>query len=298
MSSAAPTTRTSAIAISATTSSARIRPELVTSRPPSRSPAFRCTRAVAAAGAMPETAAVSERHERGEREDEPVDADLLEPRRRRRGDGDQPLHAPPREEQTGGAAGEREQRAFGQELPHDLAAAGAERGADRDLAPAIGGAREQQAHDVRARDAEHERDGERQDQEHLADVADQILVQRNDRDARPLPLAVLLFELRGDRRHAGLRLRHGDAGLQLRQDAQDDHAARRARRIDPDRAPDVRGDDRRLKSRRHDPGDRRRLPVEENRAADEPGIAVEQPSPQRVADDRRAADRRVDRPPR
>ena len=59
MSSAAPTTRTSAIAISATTSTARILPELVASRPPSRSPAFRCTRAVAAAGAMPETAAVT-----------------------------------------------------------------------------------------------------------------------------------------------------------------------------------------------------------------------------------------------
>ena len=239
-----------------------------------------------------------ERHERGEREDEPVDADVLEPRRRRRRDGDEPLHAPPREEQAGRAAGTGEQRAFRQELPHDLAASGAERGADRDLTAAIGRAREQQAHDVRARDAEHERDGERQDEEHLADVADEILVQRNDRDARPLPLAVLLFELRRDGRHARLRLRHGDARLQLAEDAQDDHPARRARRIDPDRAPDVRGDDRRLKPRRHDPGDGRRLAVEEDRASDEPGIAVEQPSPQRVADDRRAADRRADRPPR
>ena len=77
----------------------------------------------------------------------------------------------------------------------------------------------------------------------------------------------------------------GDAGLHAGEDAQDDDAARRPRGIDPDRAPDIRRDDGRLKSPRHDADDRRRLAVEENRAADQAGIAIEEPRPHRVADD-------------
>ena len=110
-------------------------------------------------------------------------------------------------------------------------------------------------------------------------------MERHQRDARPLPLAVFLFELRGHGGHRRLRLRDGDAGFHLAEDAQHDHPARRARGIDPDRAPDVGGDDRRLERGGHDAGDGRRLPVEQDGASDEPRIAVEQPSPQRIGQD-------------
>ena len=48
-----------------------------------------------------------------------------------------------------------EQHALGEQLPDEPAAAGAERQADRDLAPARRGARQQQVGDVRARDQQH-----------------------------------------------------------------------------------------------------------------------------------------------
>ena len=153
MSKAAPTTSTSAIAISAMTSIARILPEPVTSRPPSRRPAFRCTRAVAAAGATPErlpstsvTSAVNASTSPSTRTSWSRGADGGAMASR-------PCHAPPRQEEAGDAAGDGEQRAFRQQLAHDLAAAGAERRADRDLTAAIGRARQQQAHHVRAGDA-------------------------------------------------------------------------------------------------------------------------------------------------
>jgi hypothetical protein len=47
------------------------------------------------------------------------------------------------ERQTGHASRARQHHALGQQLPHDLPAAGAERGADRKFPVSSGGAREQ-----------------------------------------------------------------------------------------------------------------------------------------------------------
>ena len=57
------------------------------------------------------------------------------------------------------AADQRQHDAFGEQLPHDAAAPGAQGRAHRNLAPASGRAHEQQVRDVRARDQQHEADG-------------------------------------------------------------------------------------------------------------------------------------------
>ena len=69
------------------------------------------------------------------------------------------------------AAGQREQDAFGQQLPDDAAASRADGRADRDLALAARRAHEQQVGDVRARDQQDEADGAEQDPERRPDVA-------------------------------------------------------------------------------------------------------------------------------
>ena len=131
-------------------------PALVASRPPSRRPAFSCTRD---RGRGRRQARYRRRQQRDQRR-EGEDAPSMRMSCSRGADAGAIARSPrtphQREEQAGAAAGDREQRAFGQQLPHDLAAPGAERGADRDLAGAIRRARQQQAHDVRARDAEHQ----------------------------------------------------------------------------------------------------------------------------------------------
>ena len=65
-----------------------------------------------------------------------------------------------------------EQQALGQQLPHQARALRAERQADRDFAPALAGAREQQVGDVGAGDQQHDADDDHQDRRLLdEDVA-------------------------------------------------------------------------------------------------------------------------------
>ena len=73
------------------------------------------------------------------------------------------------------AAGDRQQRALGQQLPHQPPASRAERGAHRQLAIAPQHARERQVGDVRARDQQHEPGRAEQDQQHLARADGQLL---------------------------------------------------------------------------------------------------------------------------
>ena len=65
------------------------------------------------------------------------------------------------------AAGDRQQRALGQQLPHQPAAAGAERGAHRQLAIAAEHPRQREVGDVRARDQQHQAGDAEQDQQQL-----------------------------------------------------------------------------------------------------------------------------------
>ena len=82
------------------------------------------------------------------------------------------------------AAGERQQHAFGQQLADDAAAAGADRGADRDLALPAGGADQQQVGDVGAGDQQHEADRAEQHQQRRPHVPHELSLQRLRRRSR------------------------------------------------------------------------------------------------------------------
>ncbi len=83
------------------------------------------------------------------------------------------------------AADQREHDAFGQQLPDDAPAAGAERGPHRQLARAHGRAREQQVGDVGAADEEHESDdAEEQHRREPQIAADHRVVQPLERRRR------------------------------------------------------------------------------------------------------------------
>ena len=138
----------------------------------------------------------------GEEEHRPIERDVLQTRGRGGGDGDEAADAPRREEEAEQTADRRKQHALEEQQAYDLPAAGAERDTDRDLPRAVGRAREQQAADVRAGDQQHERHGRRQHQEHRPNVADEIVVQRDERHPGVLPLRILAAEDLRDRGHA------------------------------------------------------------------------------------------------
>ena len=74
------------------------------------------------------------------------------------------------------AAGDRQQHAFGHELPEQPAAAGAKRRAHRELAVTCLGARQQQVREVRAGDQQHEADRGLQHPDRAAGAAEDLLL--------------------------------------------------------------------------------------------------------------------------
>ena len=82
------------------------------------------------------------------------------------------------EKNSGGAASEREDQTFREELAEQTRASRAERGADGNFAPASGIAREEKAGDVGAGDEQHERDCANEHHEGGTHVADENAVQR------------------------------------------------------------------------------------------------------------------------
>src|SRR5436189_2978 len=76
--------------------------------------------------------------------------------RRRRGERLQQTNAAVRERDSGDAAGQGDQHAFGERLPDQASAPGAEREPDRDLALPRGRPREEQVRDVDACDQQDE----------------------------------------------------------------------------------------------------------------------------------------------
>ena len=158
--------------------------------------------------------AACDRDRERESERDGIDARLLEPRHARRARRDDPGDEPLRQHEAGGRRRQRQHRAFGQQLAHDAAPAGAERGADGDFASTGGAAREQQVRDVAARDQQHESDGAQQDEQTRSIAADELLAKRLHRVAE---LAGVAWEV--------VAQPHGD-GLELLQRLLDRGAAR------------------------------------------------------------------------
>ena len=140
-------------------------------------------------------------------------------------------HAEPEaDHEPGGSSEDREHQALQQELADDARAGGAQGHADGDLLLARGGAREQQARDVRARDQQHECDEPLQDEERLLETLPQVGHAAGGRDQRksllqealPLvrelpeqrPLQLFVLALPVQHAHRSLRLAAGDTGFQ------------------------------------------------------------------------------------
>ena len=148
----------------------------------------------------------------------PPDVDLADARHLAAQDGDDETDAEARDRESRGAAEEREQGRLGEELAHDAAAARAEGRADRELLAAAERPGQHEVGHVRARDQEDEAHRAEQHEQRRPHIADEVLVQRDDR--RPPALVVrgvLGRKPRGDGVH--LRPCAGDAraGLQARE---------------------------------------------------------------------------------
>ena len=168
----------------------------------------------------------------------------------------------------------RQQHAFDQQLPDDAPARGAERDAHRNLARAIGRARQQQVRDVGARDQQHERDRAHQRQEHGADrSAVLLLVERLDARLDVLVgVGVLRLELLRDVDQLALRLLARHAGREVAERLQRTLSCASASRcpvIVRQRLPDV-GVERKLEAFRHHADDRRRHVVDADGACRSP----------------------------
>ena len=120
--------------------------------------------------------------EDAEGQNRPVHLDVGGARQIGRRHRHQGAHAPRAEQESGGAAGERQDHTLGQELADEAPAAGAERRAHRDLPVLVGRARQQQIRDVDARDQEDADHGPEEDEERPPDLADHRRQQWNRGD--------------------------------------------------------------------------------------------------------------------
>ena len=91
----------------------------------------------------------------GEGENTRVWRNLINARNVRREKSFHRVESPNGEQQTGEAANDAEQDAFGEQLPHDVPASGAERGANADLFLPRNGTREKKISDIDAGDEPH-----------------------------------------------------------------------------------------------------------------------------------------------
>ena len=203
-----------------------------------------------------------ERHRKGQHAS--VELRVGEPRDRGRRQMNQQRNGDGADGDAERAAGDGQQSALDHELPHQPRAAGAERGAQREVALAPCNAREQQARHVGARDQQDEADRAHQHAERRPDPAGQLVAERHERHrggrilgrqlAAQLGLDRVDVGARGLERRA--RLQAAD-GLQMLARA----AGGRERAVVSDERPHVGAliealRDERLEGRRHD-ADRR-----------------------------------------
>ena len=119
-----------------------------------------------------------ERQANRETEHAPVDAGINCGRHAGRDELQQRDDKPARGQETQRAAGKRQHDAFGQKLPDEPAAAGAECHPDRELARPRRGADQQEIRDVRARNEQHRADRADEHDERGPDGPRQILLER------------------------------------------------------------------------------------------------------------------------
>ena len=127
-------------------------------------------------------------------------------------------------------AEQREHEPFSHQLTNDATRAGAERGAEGQLALPGTGSRQHQVRDVGTRDQQHDGDSAGEDQNHSATVADDLLDEGPHRQRQLLRhraehRGIAFCQRAGCRVHIRPGLRHRHTRLQARQDAVVVHAA-------------------------------------------------------------------------
>ena len=197
-------------------------------------------------------------------------------------------------------ADDRQQQAFGEQLPDDSPVRGAERGPHRHLLAPPDRARQQQVGDVRAGDQQHEADGRHQHDQRSPHVADHLLAQRHDAEreaaVRRIDVRMTGAKARRQRGHLRLRLLERRAGPELRHDVVV-LAAADLRRVGSERQRQQHlriGDDAERGQRLLAQRERRlqhahdlcRLAVEHDRPADHGRVAAEAALPGAVAENR------------
>ena len=120
-----------------------------------------------------------DRHAKREDQHHRIEPDFAGARREPANERRQHADGDPGEANADRSADGRQQRALGEQLPHQPAASRAERGAHRQLAIAAKHPRQREVGDVRARNQQHQSGDAEQDQQQLARAARQRFTHRN-----------------------------------------------------------------------------------------------------------------------
>jgi hypothetical protein len=216
------------------------------------------------------------------------------------------VHAPAREQQTQAAAQRRQHQRLGKQLPRQAPAPGAERGAQCDLAPPDGAARQQQVREVGAGDQQNQPHGPEQHPQGRPRLVDRVVEHGLEpHDFLGVVGRKCQLQLPGDGGHLGARPGHADAEPQP-SDRPDVVDVARLHRIRlgvfvPHRCrqtgahPEIHPAER-PESLRHDADHGKGAAVQLHGAAESPRIAAEAIPPRAVGEHRRArAARAVDR---
>ena len=192
------------------------------------------------------------------------------------------------DKQSDGAADGGEQQGLDEQLLEHAPAPCAERRADRNLFPAVQGAREEKIPHIRAGDEENEPDSTEQHEQHRAAVAGDRFLQRDHRGAPPaIRLRKLACQPRRDRIHLGLRLHERDTALEARDTLHVVVPTTRARLGgERERDPEIashRGPRCDRGFRRHDADDRVRLVTQFQRPSNHVRVGAELGAPEPVA---------------
>ena len=137
----------------------------------------------------------------------PIDAGVVQPWDVGRAERDEGFEHRGRAGDAKETSSARDERAFGEQLPDKDAAAGAERGADGELAPPRCGAREHQARDIATRDQQDQRNGRHQQPQGLPRRAEDEVDERRHDDSEVRQVdAKLVSDCLQIRRHLAARL--------------------------------------------------------------------------------------------
>ena len=211
---------------------------------------------------------------RGKRREDPVVVARRRDDCRRRAGED--LDAPLREQNAEGRGRDREQQRFGEELPHEPAAARTDREPHGHFSLARPRPGEQQSRHVHARDEQHTRCGSEQHEHRAPERRIDARVADRQRHRAPsgIARAVGVGEPRTDRRQRGVGLPERRARAQPRDDADEMLRRRQIVRVDQPRRERARDPHVRLavqprERRRQHAGNRQRVVVQADIAPDD-----------------------------